>query len=137
MAVNPIIPLVEYFYLAGMHMAIGSYEKCLKNAVRYKNSPLADQRYMGSIDKMIENCQFAIEAIKNPDFIIVIGGNLPVQKKSKKLFSTLRIAHKNLSKIIQLQGLSIKESSSLFFRRIISLRPNLNMLWSNQWSLKN
>ena len=66
MVVNPIVPLVEYFYLAGMHMAIGSYEKCLKNAVRYKNSPLADQRYMGSIDKMIENCQFAIEAIKNP-----------------------------------------------------------------------
>jgi len=66
MAVNPIIPLVEYFYLSGMHMAIGSYEKCLKNAVRYKNSPLADQRYMGRIDKMIENCQFAIEAIKNP-----------------------------------------------------------------------
>jgi len=30
----------------------------------------------------------------------VIGGNLPVQKKSKKLFSALRIAHKNLSKII-------------------------------------
>ena len=66
MTVNPIIPLVEYFYLAGMHMAIGSYEKCLKNAVRYKNSPLADQRYIGRIDKMIENCEFAIEAIKNP-----------------------------------------------------------------------
>ena len=66
MTANPIIPLVEYFYLAGMHMAIGSYEKCLKNAVRYKNSPLADQRYIGRIDKMIENCEFAIEAIKNP-----------------------------------------------------------------------
>ena len=66
MTVNPIIPLVEYFYLAGMHMAIGSYEKCLKNAVRYKKSLLADQRYMGRINKMIENCQFAIEAIKTP-----------------------------------------------------------------------
>ena len=66
MTANPIIPLVEYFYLAGMHMAIGSYEKCLKNAVRYKNSPLADQRYIVRIDKMIENCEFAIEAIKNP-----------------------------------------------------------------------
>ena len=66
MTLNPIIPLVEYFYLAGMHMAIGSYEKCLKNAVRYKNSPLADQRYIGRIDKMIENCEFAIEAINNP-----------------------------------------------------------------------
>ena len=66
MTANPIIPLVEYFYLAGMHMAIGSYEKCLKNAVRYKNSPLADKRYIRRIDKMIENCEFAIEAIKNP-----------------------------------------------------------------------
>ena len=66
MTANPIIPLVEYFYLAGMHMAIGSYEKCLKNAVRYKNSPLADKRYIVRIDKMIENCEFAIEAIKNP-----------------------------------------------------------------------
>ena len=66
MTANPIIPLVEYFYLAGLHMAIGSYEKCLKNAVRYKNSPLADQRYIVRIDKMIENCEFAIEAIKNP-----------------------------------------------------------------------
>lgn len=66
MTANPIIPLVEYFYLAGLHMAIGSYEKCLKNAVRYKNSPLADKRYIVRIDKMIENCEFAIEAIKNP-----------------------------------------------------------------------
>ena len=66
MVVNPKIPLIEFFYLAGMHMAIGSYEKCLENALRYKNSPLVDQRYVGRIDKMIENCQFAIEAIKNP-----------------------------------------------------------------------
>ena len=41
-----------------------------------------------------------LEDIHNPDFIIVIGGNLPVQIKSKKLFSILRTAHKNLSKII-------------------------------------
>ena len=66
MAVNPIIPLVEYYNLAGLHMSIGSYKKCLKNAVRYKNSPLADERYMGRINRMIENCQFALEAIMNP-----------------------------------------------------------------------
>ena len=66
MAVNPIIPLVEYYNLAGLHISIGSYKKCLKNAVRYKNSPLADERYMGRINRMIENCQFALEAIMNP-----------------------------------------------------------------------
>ncbi len=43
-----------------------------------------------------------LEGIKNPDFIVVVGGNLPVQKKSKKLFSILRVAHKNLSKIISI-----------------------------------
>ena len=66
MEVNPKIPPIEYFYLAGMHMAIGSYEKCLENALRFQNSPLSDERYIERINKMIENCQFAIEAIKNP-----------------------------------------------------------------------
>jgi outer membrane protein OmpA-like peptidoglycan-associated protein/Tol biopolymer transport system component len=78
MTVNPKIPLIEYFYLAGMHMAIGSYEKCLENALRYQNSPLSDERLTGRINKMIENCQFAIEAIKNPtDFNpINLGGSI-------------------------------------------------------------
>ena len=49
----------------------------------------------------------------------MIGGKLPVQKKSKKLFSALRTAHKNLSKIIAVDtgallidesGLSNKET---------------------------
>ena len=55
MTVNPKIPLIEYFYLAGMHMAVGNYEKCLENALRYQNSPLSDERYTGRINKMIEN----------------------------------------------------------------------------------
>jgi transcriptional regulator GlxA family with amidase domain len=50
----------------------------------------------------------------------VIGGNLPVQTKSKKLFSTLRIAHKNLSKIIAVDtGAFIVAESGLINKETI------------------
>ena len=42
------------------------YEDCLKNALKYKQSPLADKRYMDKINLMIQNCEFAINAIKSP-----------------------------------------------------------------------
>ena len=61
-----------------------------------------------------------LEAIKNPDFIILIGGNLPIQKKSKKLFSKLRTAHKNSSKIIAVDtGVFIIAESGLITKETI------------------
>ncbi len=61
-----------------------------------------------------------LEAIKNPDFIILIGGNLPIQKKSKKLFSKLRTAHKNSSKIIAVDtGVFIIAESGLINKETI------------------
>tara|TARA_B110001450_G_scaffold79407_1_gene75316 strand:- start:112 stop:1749 length:1638 start_codon:yes stop_codon:yes gene_type:complete len=63
-------------------MAVGSYEKCLENALRYQNSPLSDERYTGRINKMIKNCQFAIKAIKNStDFTpINLGGSINTEQ---------------------------------------------------------
>ena len=66
MKVSPSIPLVEYYYLSSMQIATGEYKDCLKNAQKYKQSPLADKRYLPKIDRMIQNCLFAIEAIKHP-----------------------------------------------------------------------
>ena len=66
MQVNPVIPLVEYYYLSSMQMATGEYKGCLENALKYKQSPLADKRYLPKIEKMIQNSLFAIEAIKHP-----------------------------------------------------------------------
>ena len=65
-SVSPVVPLIEYYFLSGMQMSIGDYENCLKNAKKYKSSPLADSRYMVNIERMIKNCVFAINAIQNP-----------------------------------------------------------------------
>ena len=65
-SLTPLVPLVEYFYLSSMQMAIGKYKDCLKNALKYKQSPLSDKRYMDKINRMIQNCEFAIKAIKSP-----------------------------------------------------------------------
>lgn len=60
------VPLQEYFYLASMQMATGRYESCLKNAKRYLDSPLANSQFSPGAKKMIQNCVFALRAIKNP-----------------------------------------------------------------------
>jgi hypothetical protein len=49
-----------------MQMAIGSYEECLKNAKKYQQSPLADKRYLPKIERMVQNCLFAIKSKKTP-----------------------------------------------------------------------
>ena len=70
MRVSPVVSLIEYYFLAGMQMGIGDYKNCLKNATHYKSSPMADSRFLVNIDRMINNCVFALNAIENPvDFI--------------------------------------------------------------------
>lgn len=66
MLITPVVPLVEYYYLSSMQMAIGSYEECLKNAKKYQQSPLADKRYLPKIERMVQNCFFAIKSKKTP-----------------------------------------------------------------------
>ena len=62
---SPYVDVLEYCFLAGMQMAIGDYSSCLKNAKTYKSSPLANERYLVNIDRMINNCVFALNAIKD------------------------------------------------------------------------
>ena len=64
-SVSPIVPLIEYFFLSGMQMSIGDYKNCLKNANKYKSSPMADERFVPNIQRMINNCVFALDAIKD------------------------------------------------------------------------
>ncbi len=60
------VPIQEYFYLASMQMATGKYESCLKNAKRYLDSPLANSQFSPGAKKMIQNCVFALRAMKKP-----------------------------------------------------------------------
>ena len=63
--VSPVVPLIEYFFLSGMQMSIGDYKNCLINANKYKSSPMADERFIPNIGRMINNCVFALNAIKD------------------------------------------------------------------------
>ena len=62
---NTNVPLVEYYFLAGMQMATGDYRGCLRNARKYSESPLANKNALININRMIENCVFALKALEN------------------------------------------------------------------------
>ena len=62
---NPNVPIIEYYFLAGMQMAVGNYKECLKNAKKYRDSPFANKVYLVNIKRMVENCVFALNAIAN------------------------------------------------------------------------
>ncbi len=64
-SVSPVVPIIEYFFLSGMQMSIGDYKNCLENAKKYKSSPMADERFIPNIDRMINNCVFALNAIND------------------------------------------------------------------------
>lgn len=56
----------EYFYMASMNMAVGDYAKCLKYANYYIKDRTANQDMVNKAYGYIDNCNFALEAIKNP-----------------------------------------------------------------------
>lgn len=56
----------EYFYMASMNMAVGDYEKCMKYANYYLQDRNANQNMVNKCYKYIDDCKFAINAIKNP-----------------------------------------------------------------------
>lgn len=56
----------EYFYMASMNMAVGDYVKCQKYANAYLKVRNANQNMMNKCYKYLEDCEFAINAMKNP-----------------------------------------------------------------------
>ena len=75
---NANVPLFEYYVLASLQIKIGDYIGCLKNAKKYKESPLAKKNVLVKINRLIENSVFAIEALKNKSNIepINLGGSI-------------------------------------------------------------
>ncbi|MBM78951.1 MAG: hypothetical protein CL846_10765 [Crocinitomicaceae bacterium] len=65
-AVAKRVPIEEFYFLAGMQIATGRYEDCLRNAKHYLNSPLANSKLSVNANRMVDNCLFALNAIENP-----------------------------------------------------------------------
>lgn len=58
----------EYFYLAGMQIAIGRYADCMKNAGKFLQgrTNTTNEFFVEECKKYIRNCEFALEAVKRP-----------------------------------------------------------------------
>lgn len=65
-ALGKPVSQAEYFYMASMNMAIGDYQKCLKYANYFIKDRSANQSMLNKAYKYIDDCNFAIEAIKHP-----------------------------------------------------------------------
>lgn len=60
------LPSAEYFYTAKLCMITGDYEKCLKYANYYVKAQNTSPSLSNLCYKYIDNCNFAIQAKKNP-----------------------------------------------------------------------
>lgn len=65
-ALGKPVSQAEYFYMASMNMGIGDYEKCMKYANYYVKDRSANQDMLNKAYRYIDNCKFAIEAMKHP-----------------------------------------------------------------------
>jgi len=59
-------PSIEYYYLAGMQMAIGDYKEGKLNAMKYIMSTNQNQDITNICNRFISNADFALESINNP-----------------------------------------------------------------------
>ena len=72
------LPSSEYFYTAKLCMITGRYEQCLKYANYYVKAQNTSPAFNNLCYKYIDNCNFALEAIKNPTPFdpVNLGGNI-------------------------------------------------------------
>ncbi len=66
LAINPNYSKNEYFYLARLLMRAGEYEKCKENSVKFLSYKNTNEHFQAQANRMVINCDFAKEAIKNP-----------------------------------------------------------------------
>lgn len=66
--VNPEYSRSNIYFLADLEMKCGRYESCLRHAKQYLNFPqhITSPQFQEKARKMVIDCQFAVEAIKNP-----------------------------------------------------------------------
>lgn len=91
--INPNYSKTGYIYmeLAQMEWRIGDYENALKHAKHYKTIPAANKDYFEEADWVIKNCEFAINAIKNPVPFKPVNVGSGVNTPDPEYFPTLTV----------------------------------------------
>jgi outer membrane protein OmpA-like peptidoglycan-associated protein len=66
LTINPEYSKNEYFYLARLLMRAGDYKKCKQNSLKFLRFKNTNENFQAEARQMIQNCDFAEEAIKSP-----------------------------------------------------------------------
>lgn len=97
-AINPAISATGYIYydLAVLEWAQGDYEEALKHGKQYKSYKNANPDLLKETDWLIVNCEFAVEAIKNPLPFKPKNIGAGVNSADPEYFPTLTVDQKQL-----------------------------------------
>ncbi|MGV6862008.1 MAG: OmpA family protein [Putridiphycobacter sp.] len=91
--INPNFSSTGYIYLelAQMEQRLGLYNDALKHAKHFKTVPNANKDNFLEADWIIKNCEFAIEAIKNPVPFKPVNAGSGVNTPDPEYFPTLTV----------------------------------------------
>jgi outer membrane protein OmpA-like peptidoglycan-associated protein len=85
-----------YFDLAILEFSQGIYADALDHAKKYKSIPGANPEYLEQINDLILNCEFAIQAIKNPTKFNPVNVGAGVNSADSEYFPTLTVDQQQL-----------------------------------------
>jgi len=96
--IDPTVSSTGYIYhdLANLEFMEGLYEDALKHAKIYKSFPGANPDMIKNIDRLIKNCEFAIEAKKNPHPFNPVNVGAGVNTADPEYFPTLTVDQNQL-----------------------------------------
>ncbi|MGV3611554.1 MAG: OmpA family protein [Fluviicola sp.] len=85
-----------YFYLGTMEYTVGEYENASKNLTTFTQAKGAHPENIARAKKLIEDCQFAVEAMKNPTQFKPVNLGPGVNTKDAEYFPTITVDGKTL-----------------------------------------
>jgi len=85
-----------YFYLGNSQFAVGDYQGALKNLEIYNKNRSADPRMLQAANQIMDNCEFALDAIKNPAKYNPINVGPGINTADPEYFPTITVDGKTI-----------------------------------------
>ncbi|MFK8044055.1 MAG: OmpA family protein [Crocinitomicaceae bacterium] len=133
--INPNFTKTGFVYveLANLEWANADYAEAILHAKDYKKVPGANQDLFGEVDWLIANCEFAVEAIKNPVPFEPKNLGTGVNTKNPEYFPTLTVDQEELlfTRLVgegrgQQEDFFVSKSDAGYWRLGESMPPNIN-----------
>lgn len=93
---NPTSGGAVYFYLGTLEYTVGEYENAVKNLTTFTQAKGAHPENIARAKQLIDDCSFAIEAMKNPTQFKPVNLGPGVNTKDPEYFPTITVDGKTL-----------------------------------------